>query len=89
MNAKLAKHDMSVSAHGVNGFGKNHEANERIFQFAKLAGIPNISANPSPDSFDSLDKLVAKYNVRIAIHNHGPVALSDKIEDGLKAVCIC
>ncbi len=86
MNAKLAKHDMSVSAHGVNGFGKNHEANERIFQFAKLAGIPNISANPSPDSFDSLDKLVAKYNVRIAIHNHGPGALYDKIEDGLKAV---
>jgi len=86
MNAKLAKHDMSVSAHGVNGFGKNHEANEKIFLFAKLAGIPNISANPSPDSFDSLDKLVAKYNVRIAIHNHGPGALYDKIEDGLKAV---
>ncbi|MEC8929265.1 MAG: sugar phosphate isomerase/epimerase [Verrucomicrobiota bacterium] len=86
MNAKLAKHDLSASAHGVNGFSKNHEANEKIFQFAKLAGIPNISANPSPDSFDSLDKLVAKYNVRIAIHNHGPGALYDKIEDGLKAV---
>ena len=86
MNAKLAKHDLSASAHGVNGFSKNHEANEKIFHFAKLAGIPNISANPSPDSFDSLDKLVAKYNVRIAIHNHGPGALYDKIEDGLKAV---
>jgi len=86
MNSKLAKHDMSVSSHGVNGFGKNHEANEKIFQFAKLAGIPNISANPAPDSFDSLDKLVSKYNIRIAIHNHGPGALYDKIEDGLKAV---
>ena len=64
MNSKLAKHDMSVSAHGVNGFGKNHEANEKIFQFAKLAGIPNISANPAADSFESLDKLVAKHNVR-------------------------
>ena len=86
MNAKLAKHDMSVSSHGVNAFGKNHEANEKIFQFAKLAGIPNISANPKPDSFESLDKLVKKYDIRIAIHNHGPDALYDKIGDGLKAV---
>ena len=86
MNAKLAKHDLSTSAHGVNSFNNNHEANEKIFQFAKLAGIPNISANPRPNSFDSLDKLVAKYDIRIAIHNHGPDALYDKIEDGLKAV---
>jgi sugar phosphate isomerase/epimerase len=86
MNAKLAKHDLSASAHGVNGFSKNHEENEKIFQFAKLAGIPNISANPKPDSFESLDKLVKKYDVRIAIHNHGPGALYDKIDDALKAV---
>tara|TARA_Y100000588_G_scaffold82822_1_gene87233 strand:+ start:4948 stop:5841 length:894 start_codon:yes stop_codon:yes gene_type:complete len=86
MNAKLAKHDMSVSSHGVNGFGNNHEANEKIFQFAKLAGIPNISADPRPDSFESLDKLVEKYNVRIAIHNHGPGHRYNKIEDCLKAV---
>ena len=86
MNAKLAKHDLSASAHGVNSFTKNHEANEKIFQFAKLAGIRNLSANPRPNSFASLDKLVAKYDVRIAIHNHGPGALYDKIEDGLKAV---
>jgi sugar phosphate isomerase/epimerase len=86
MNAKLAKHDLIPSAHGVNGFGNNHAANEKIFQFAKLAGIRNISANPKPNSFESLDKLVKKYDVRIAIHNHGPGALYDKIEDGLKAV---
>ena len=86
MNAKLAKHDLSASAHGVNAFGGNHAANEKIFQFAKLAGIRNISADPKPNSFDSLDKLVAKYNVRIAIHNHGPGARFDKIDDALKAV---
>ncbi len=86
MNAKLAKHDLIPSAHGVNAFGNNHAANEKIFQFAKLAGIKNISANPKPNSFQSLDKLVKKYDVRIAIHNHGPGALYDKIDDALKAV---
>ena len=57
MNKKLAKYDMTISAHGVNGFGSDHAKNEVTFQFAKMAGIKNISANPSPDSFDSLDKL--------------------------------
>jgi len=86
MNAKLQKLDLTVSSHGVHGFSKNHEKNELLFKFAKLAGIRNISANPSPDSFDSLEKLVEQYDVRIAIHNHGPGALYDKLEDGLKAV---
>jgi len=86
MHKKLNAHELHISAHGVNGFTKNHEKNEKVFQFAKAAGIKNISANPAPDSFDSLDKLVAKYDVRIAIHNHGPGALYSSIEDGLKAV---
>lgn len=86
MKAKLTKRDLTISAHGVNNFTADHERNEVTFKFAKLAGIKNISANPKPDSFDSLDKLVAKYDIRIAIHNHGPGALYDKIDDGLKAV---
>lgn len=78
--------EISVTAHGVNGFSKNHEANRRVFEFAKRAGIRNITANPRPDSFDSLDKLCAEYKIRIAIHNHGPGALYDKISDVQKAV---
>ncbi|MBT6957625.1 MAG: sugar phosphate isomerase/epimerase [Opitutae bacterium] len=86
MKAKLDALDITVSAHGVHGFSKNHERNEQLFKFAKHAGIRNLSANPSADSFDSLEKLVDQYDVRIAIHNHGPGALYDKLEDGLKAV---
>jgi sugar phosphate isomerase/epimerase len=86
MNQKLGKFDMNISAHGVNSFGDDHAKNEVIFKFAQMAGIKNISANPAPNSFDSLDKLVAKYDIRIAIHNHGPGGLYDKIEDGIKAV---
>ncbi|MGB0583074.1 MAG: sugar phosphate isomerase/epimerase family protein [Limisphaerales bacterium] len=86
MNAKLAKHDISISAHGVQTFTKDHKANENFFKFAKLAGVRNISANPQPDSFESLDKLVKKYDIRIAIHNHGPTHLYDKAKDVKKAV---
>jgi sugar phosphate isomerase/epimerase len=86
MNTVLKKAELSPSAHGVSGFTKNHEANRRVFEFAKRAGIKNISANPQPDSFDSLDKLCAEFKIRIAIHNHGPGALYDKISDVVKAV---
>lgn len=86
MNAKLAKHDMTISSHGVQAFTKDHEANRKMFQFAKMAGIKNISANPTPDSFESLDALVKEYDIRIAIHNHGPDALYDKPVDAWKAV---
>jgi inosose dehydratase len=86
MKEKLAKHEIRLLAHGVNGFGKDEAANRRVFEFAKKAGIRNISADPSPDAFDSLDKLVQEYDIRIAIHNHGPGARYNKVDDVLKAI---
>ena len=86
MKAKLKAADVQALAHGVNPFTNDHEANRRWFEFAKRAGIRNITANPSEDSFDSLDKLVAEYDIRIAIHNHGPGAEYDKVADVLTAI---
>ena len=82
----LASAGITLNAHGVNGFSADHEANRKVFQFAKKAGIKNITANPKPDSFSSLDKLVAEYDIRVCIHNHGPGALFDKSDDTLNAV---
>jgi sugar phosphate isomerase/epimerase len=59
-------------AFGVEGFAKDHSANKRLFDFAKALGIKYLSADPHPDSFDSLDKLVEEYQIAIAIHPHGP-----------------
>jgi sugar phosphate isomerase/epimerase len=77
---------VSITAHGVTDFTADHEANRRVFEFARRAGIRNITANPRAESFDSLDKLVAEYNIRIAIHNHGPGALYDKVDSVVSAV---
>jgi sugar phosphate isomerase/epimerase len=77
---------VKANAHGVNRFTKDHEANRRLFVFAKKAGIRNLTADPDPDSFDSLDKLCAEYDVRIAIHNHGPKHRYNLISDVAKAV---
>jgi sugar phosphate isomerase/epimerase len=61
-------------AWGVQGFTNNHDANKKIFDFGKALGINTFSADPNPDSFDSLDKLVDEYKISIAIHPHGPWA---------------
>jgi sugar phosphate isomerase/epimerase len=78
-------------AWGVQGFGKDHDANQRIFDFAASLGLKAISADPSPDAFDSLDKLCEKHRIAIAIHPHGPVGGGklhrwDSAETILKAV---
>jgi inosose dehydratase len=59
-------------AFGVHPFTKNHDNNRKAFEFGKALGITTLSADPSPDSFDSLDKLVGEYDIAIAIHPHGP-----------------
>lgn len=86
MKEKLAAKGLKITAHGVNRFTKDAEANRRIFEFARQAGIRNLSADPDPDSFDNLDKLVAEYDIRIAIHNHGPKHRYNKVTDVLAAI---
>lgn len=86
MAAVLKQAQLSISAHGVNNFTKNREANRKLFEFARAAGMKNITANPQPDSFDHLDELVDEFNIRICIHNHGPDALYDGVDSVAKAV---
>ncbi len=70
---KLCKeYGITPKAWGVVGFNKNDAANEKIFAFAASMGITSLSADPDPDSFDSLDKMCEKYKIAIAIHPHGP-----------------
>jgi len=75
-----------ISAHGVNRLTKDHEKNKKLFQFAKAAGIKNITADPDPDSFESLDTLVKEFDIRVGIHNHGPSHRYNKVTDVLHAI---
>ena len=77
---------MKMLGHGVHGFTADHEKNRKLFEFAKAAGIKNLSADPAPDSFESLDKLVKEFDIRIAIHNHGPRHRYNKALDVMSAV---
>jgi inosose dehydratase len=71
MKQALNQHGVKVLAYGVQRFSADHEANRQIFQWAKDNGIQAFGAQPSPDSFDSLEKLVEEYQIDVGIHNHG------------------
>lgn len=83
---KVSDLGMSISAHGVNHFGKDASANRKLFEFAKALGVPTITADPDPESFDNLDDLVEEFDIRIAIHNHGPGHRYNKALDVLNAI---
>jgi inosose dehydratase len=86
MNKRLAALGLTMSAHGVHAFGGDAAANRKVFEFAKAAGIRILGADPAPEALDSLDDLVKEFDIRIAIHNHGPKHRYNKVVDVLRAI---
>lgn len=68
----LRSHNITPIAFGVERFTRDDAANRRVFEFAKNLGVRYLSADPDPDSFDSLDRMVNEFDIKIAIHPHGP-----------------
>src|SRR5262249_49192661 len=70
---KLCKeYDVTPRAWGVQGFTKDTDKNRKYFELAKALGLKMLSADPDPDSFDSLDKLCDEHKIAMGIHPHGP-----------------
>jgi sugar phosphate isomerase/epimerase len=58
---------------GTVSFQSEDEADIRHkFEYAKRAGFPLIVCAPSPGTLPKLEKFVKEYDIRIAVHNHGP-----------------
>jgi sugar phosphate isomerase/epimerase len=52
---------------------KNDPAQVRkAFQYAKDAGFPLMVVAPEPEAFDVIEAMIREFDVRVAIHNHGP-----------------
>ncbi|MBY0522914.1 MAG: sugar phosphate isomerase/epimerase [Gemmataceae bacterium] len=84
---KLCKeYGITPNAYGVEAFSKNHDNNKKVFDFAKSISVKSISADPTVDAFDSLDKLCEEYKIAIAIHPHGPGSRWTDAEQIMKAV---
>ena len=52
---------------------KNDPADvRRAFQYARDIGLPTIVCSPDPASMPLLDAMVKEFDIKLAIHNHGP-----------------
>ncbi len=87
--ADYAAVGIKIHAIGAVYFEKNDDADIRSkFEYCKRAGINVIVAgDPTPENLPRIEKFAKEYDIRIAIHNHGP---EDKLWhsplDVLKAV---
>jgi inosose dehydratase len=66
--------DAGLIALSVGNVGmKNDEADiRRAFEFARDVGVPAMVCAPDKNSIPILDKMVKEFDIKLAIHNHGP-----------------
>lgn len=74
INAALAKFkeaNINVYTVGVI-YMKTKEAVDQAFAYAKKVGVTMIVGAPSYDVLDYAEQKVKEYDIKLAIHNHGP-----------------
>lgn len=76
--ADYAANGIKLHAVGTVSFPKDNDDDIRSkFEYAKRAGVSVIVAgDPAPTTLPRIEKFVREYDIRFAIHNHGP---EDKI----------
>jgi sugar phosphate isomerase/epimerase len=72
--ADYAAAGINLHAAGTIYFTKDEDADIRAkFEYCKRAGIAVIvGGDPTPETLPRIEKFVKEYDIRIAIHNHGP-----------------
>jgi inosose dehydratase len=69
---KINEAGLTLMGAGVISMNNNEEEIRRAFEYAKDAGIPTIVCMPNRNAIDTLEKVAKEYDIRAAIHNHGP-----------------
>ncbi len=71
--AEFEKAGLKILGGGNVSFQTDDEADIRHkFEYAKLAGMPLIVCAPTHETLPKMEKYVKEYNIKIALHNHGP-----------------
>lgn len=71
--AEFDKAGLVILGGGNVSFQNNDEADiRRKFQYAKAAGMGVIVCAPTHDTLPKMEKYVKEFDIKIAVHNHGP-----------------
>lgn len=69
---KIDDAGLTLMGAGVISLNNNEAEIRRAFEYTKDAGMPTIVCMPKRDAIDTLEKIAKDYEIRAAIHNHGP-----------------
>jgi sugar phosphate isomerase/epimerase len=72
-SAEFAAAGIKLTAAGTIYFLKDEDEDVKSkFEYCRLAGIPTIVAGPTIETLPRVEKFAKAYDIKIAIHNHGP-----------------
>ena len=69
---KFKEAGITLASCGVVNMTNDDAKLRAAFEYAKDLAVPVIVCNPDPAALPSLDKLVKEFDIKLAIHNHGP-----------------
>lgn len=72
VHQKIEDAGLTLMGGGVIYFKNNETEIHNVFEYAKDAGMATIVCSPDIDALDAVEKMVKQYDLKIAIHNHGP-----------------
>jgi sugar phosphate isomerase/epimerase len=73
VSARYRDDGITLTAAGTIYFTKDDDGDMKAkFEYVRAAGIPLIVAGPTPETLPRLERFAKEYDIKIAIHNHGP-----------------
>jgi sugar phosphate isomerase/epimerase len=72
LRAKIEAAGITIMGGGTITIPNDPGQIEKEFEYAKNAGFPLIYISPDPAALDTIERLARSYDIKAAIHNHGP-----------------
>jgi sugar phosphate isomerase/epimerase len=72
LRAKIEAAGITIMGGGTIRIPNDPAQIEKEFQYAKNAGFPLIYTDPDREALDTIERLAKSYDIKVAIHNHGP-----------------
>ena len=72
LRAKIEAAGITIMGGGTITMNNDATQIAREFEYARNAGFPLIYISPDPAALDAIERAAKRYDIKAAIHNHGP-----------------
>jgi sugar phosphate isomerase/epimerase len=72
LRAKIEAAGITIMGGGTITLPNDAAQIKKDFEYAKNAGFPLIFVAPDPAALDTIEQMAKTYDIKVAIHNHGP-----------------